>query len=64
MSYQLCLIVQPSGLESTIEGIEIGGEEIEEAFAPQSVVMHLADDVDVSRGDMIVHRDNQPTTEQ
>ncbi|MEP7252079.1 MAG: GTP-binding protein [Ginsengibacter sp.] len=58
------VIVQPSGVESTIRAIEIGGKEIEEAFAPQSVVIHLQDNVDVSRGDMIVHRDNQPATEQ
>lgn len=58
------IIVQPSGLKSTIKNIEIGGAEIEEAFAPQSVVLHLEDDVDVSRGDMIVHTDNQPITEQ
>ncbi|MEP6583252.1 MAG: GTP-binding protein, partial [Ginsengibacter sp.] len=58
------VIVQPSGIESTIKAIEIGGKEIDEAFAPQSVVMHLQDNVDVSRGDMIVHRDNQPATGQ
>ncbi|MEO8108943.1 MAG: GTP-binding protein [Ginsengibacter sp.] len=58
------IIVQPSGVESTIKAIEIGGKEIEEGFAPQSVVMHLTDNVDVSRGDMIVHRDNQPITGQ
>ncbi len=58
------IIVQPSGIESTIKAIEIGDQEIEEAFAPQSIVMHLADNIDVSRGDMIVHRDNQPITEQ
>ena len=58
------VIVQPSGIESTIKAIEIGGNEIEEAFAPQSVVLHLEDDIDVSRGDMIVHRDNQPITAQ
>ncbi len=58
------IIVQPSGIESTIKAIEIGGKEIDEAFAPQSVVMHLEDNVDVSRGDMIVHRDNQPATAQ
>ena len=58
------IIVQPSGIETTIKAIEIGGKEIEEAFAPQSVVMHLEGNVDVSRGDMIVHRDNQPATAQ
>lgn len=47
------ITVYPSGVQSTIKAIELGGKEVEEAFAPQSVVMHLADDVDVSRGDLI-----------
>ncbi len=58
------VVVQPSGIESIIKAIEIGGKETDEAFAPQSVVIHLEDDLDVSRGDMIVHRNNQPVTEQ
>ncbi len=58
------VIVQPSGVETTIKAIEIAGEEIVEAFAPQSIVMHLEDDIDVSRGDMIVHPDNQPMVER
>ena len=58
------VIVLPSGIESTIKAIEIGGEEIEEAYAMQSVVLHLTDDVDVSRGDMIVPLNNQPAMEQ
>ena len=58
------VIVLPSGIESTIRAIEIGGAEIEEAYALQSVVLHLEDDVDVSRGDMIVPLNNQPTLEQ
>ncbi len=56
--------IQPSGLQTTIKAIEINGKETEEAFAPQSVVLHLEDDVDVSRGDLIVHIDNQPSVEQ
>ena len=56
--------ILPSGTETTIKSIEIGGKEIDEAFALQSIVMHLEDDVDVSRGDMIVHSNNQPQTEQ
>ena len=35
-----------------------------EAFAPQSVVIHLTDDIDISRGDIIVHKDKQPQIEQ
>ncbi|MEJ7587686.1 MAG: GTP-binding protein [Ferruginibacter sp.] len=53
--------VQPSGLESKISGIEIGGKQVREAFAPQSVVIHLQDDIDISRGDVIVKKDNLPS---
>ena len=56
--------VLPSGVESTIKAIEIGGKEIDEAYALQSVVLHLEDDVDVSRGDMIVAENNQPKISQ
>lgn len=58
------VVVLPSGVESTIRAIEIGGKEIDEAYALQSVVLHLEDDVDVSRGDMIVPMNNQPQTSQ
>jgi sulfate adenylyltransferase subunit 1 len=58
------VVVLPSGIESTIKAIEIGGKEIEEAYALQSVVLHLEDDVDVSRGDMIVGANNQPKIAQ
>ena len=58
------VIVLPSGIESTIKAIEIGGKETDEAYALQSVVLHLEDDVDVSRGDMIVPINNQPNSEQ
>lgn len=56
--------IQPSGNQSTIQRIEIGGKEVEEAFAPQSVVLHLNDDIDISRGDMIVKSDNSSKVEQ
>ena len=58
------ITVQPSGLQSTIDAIEVAGKEVEEAFSPQSVVLHLSEDLDVSRGDIIVHSDNQPQVEQ
>jgi sulfate adenylyltransferase subunit 1 len=57
------ICVQPSGLKSVISAIEIGGQQVEEAFAPQSVVLHLQDDIDISRGDVIVKIDNLPTVE-
>jgi len=57
------VVVQPAGLESTISVIEIAGKEVNEAFAPQSVILHLKDDIDISRGDLIVKEDNQPHVE-
>ncbi len=54
------VVIQPANISSRIKSIEIGGKEVEEAFAPQSVVIHLQDDIDISRGDQIVPRNNQP----
>jgi len=55
------VIILPSGIESKIKTIEVNGAETNEAFAQQSVILHLEDDVDISRGDMIVPLDNQPS---
>ena len=52
--------VLPSGLESTIAAIEINQREVGEAVAPQGVILRLADDVDISRGDTIVPVDHAP----
>lgn len=52
--------VLPAQLVSTIAKIEVAGKEVEEAFAPQSIVLHLEDDIDVSRGDLIVTVNDQP----
>ena len=56
--------VLPSGFSSTIKGIHIGGQEVEECFAPQSVAITLEDEIDISRGDMLVSPNNQPETTQ
>lgn len=56
--------VLPSGFTSTIKSINVGDQEVEEAFAPMSVAMTLEDDIDISRGDMIVRKNNQPEMEQ
>jgi sulfate adenylyltransferase subunit 1 len=58
------IIVLPSGVESSIKAIEIAGKQVDEAYALQSVILHLEDDLDVSRGDMIVPINNQPNIEQ
>ena len=52
--------VLPQDIETTIASVEIGGKEVEEVFAPQSAVIQLADDIDISRGDSIVKTDNLP----
>jgi sulfate adenylyltransferase subunit 1 len=57
--------VLPSGIETTLKAIEVNRQQVEEAFAPQPVVLHLDDDIDVSRGDTIVRiADEQPVVEQ
>jgi sulfate adenylyltransferase, large subunit len=56
--------ILPSGTESKISAIEVAQKQVEEAFAPQSVVLHLENDVDISRGDLIVKSDDLPKTEQ
>ena len=50
----------PSGFVTTIKTIELDGEQIAEAFAPMSVTMTLQDEIDTSRGDMIVRENNVP----
>lgn len=58
------VIVLPSGFTSKIKSINTGETAVEEAFAPMSVAMTLADDIDVSRGDMILRKNNQPEASQ
>lgn len=55
--------ILPSGLTSTISSIEINGKEMQEAYAPQSVILHLEDDVDISRGDLIVQSNDLPSVQ-
>ncbi|HYW35439.1 MAG TPA: sulfate adenylyltransferase subunit CysN [Balneolaceae bacterium] len=54
----------PSGFTSTIDTVETFEQEEEEVFQPMSISMTLEDDLDISRGDMIVKPDNQPTIGQ
>ena len=58
------VVVLPSGMTSTIEGIDLFDQEVAEAFPPMSVTVRLADDVDVSRGDMIARVKNAPQPSQ
>ncbi len=54
----------PSGLTTRIKSIDTADGELDEAFAPMSVTLTLEDDIDISRGDMIVRENNVPTVGQ
>ena len=54
----------PSGFTSKIKTINCGKTDVTEAFPPMSVCMTLEDDIDTSRGDMIVRVKNQPKATQ
>lgn len=54
----------PSGLTTKIKTVETMDEQLQEAFPPMSVTMTLEDNIDISRGDMIVKPNNQPEVGQ
>ena len=56
--------VLPSGFTSKIKAIDTFDGEVNQAFSPMSVCITLEDDIDISRGDMIVRENNKPTIEQ
>ena len=58
------VIVLPSGFTTTVASIETIDGQLKEAYPPMSVTMTLADDIDVTRGDMIAKPDNQPSVGQ
>jgi bifunctional enzyme CysN/CysC len=58
------VVVLPSGFTSKVEAVETFEGPVDEAFAPMSVTVRLADDIDISRGDMICRPSNQPTPSQ
>jgi bifunctional enzyme CysN/CysC len=54
----------PSGLTSTIAGIDTADGPVDEAFPPMSVTIRLTDEIDISRGDMLCRPHNAPTVAQ
>jgi bifunctional enzyme CysN/CysC len=58
------VIVLPSGFSTHITAIDTADGPVTEAYPPMSVTLRLADDLDVSRGDMICRPDNAPTLTQ
>lgn len=56
--------VLPSGIETTIDKIEVNQQEVDVAETNTPVVLHLKDDVDISRGNSIVPTEHLPKTEK
>jgi sulfate adenylyltransferase large subunit len=58
------IVALPSGFVTRVKAIEVGGREVPEASAAMSVVLRLQDELDVSRGDMLVRPNNRPSSVQ
>ncbi|MEM9991071.1 MAG: sulfate adenylyltransferase subunit CysN [Bacteroidota bacterium] len=58
------VMLLPSGFTTKVAKIDTADGEIEQAFPPMSATVLLEDDLDLSRGDMIVRVNNQPTITQ
>ncbi len=58
------VLAMPSGKTSTVERIVTFDGDLEEAFPPQAVTITLADEIDISRGDMLVRPKNVPRRER
>lgn len=56
--------ILPSGFKSTIKQISVGDKNLSEAFNPMSISMTINDDLDISKGDMIVKENNIPEVSQ
>ncbi len=58
------VVVLPLGRATTVAGIDTADGELEEAFAPMSVTLRLADEIDIARGDLIAAADAAPEPTQ
>ena len=56
--------VLPSGFTSKVKSINLFDKELDQAYAPQSIAITLEDEIDISRGDMIVRENNTPKISQ
>ncbi len=54
------ILVLPAGLRSRVSRIERNQTDVDEACAGQAVILHLENDIDISRGDVLVKKDHQP----
>lgn len=57
------IMVLPQNIQSRISKIETGGKEVDFVFTNQPAVLHIEDDIDISRGDFIVKTVRQPKVE-
>ncbi|WP_402375889.1 sulfate adenylyltransferase subunit CysN [Isoptericola rhizosphaerae] len=58
------VVALPAGLETTIESIDTADGPVDEAYPPMAVTVRLADEIDISRGDMIARPNNTPAALQ
>ena len=58
------VIALPSGKSTRVKSIESMGTSVDYAFPPQSIMLTLEDEIDLSRGDMLVRKNNQPQIER
>ncbi len=58
------VMVLPSGFKSKIKSLSIAEKNLDEAYPPMSIALELEDEIDISRGDMIVKEHNQPEAKQ
>ncbi|WP_294215275.1 GTP-binding protein [uncultured Chryseobacterium sp.] len=58
------ITVLPQNITTRISKIETGGKETDSVFANQPAVIHVEDDIDISRGDFLVHSDDLPEVSQ
>jgi bifunctional enzyme CysN/CysC len=56
------VVILPLGVKTKLAGVDRGGEPVAEVFAPMSVTLRLAEDVDVGRGDIIASAAHPPST--
>ena len=57
------ITILPQHIQTTVSMVETGGKEVDEVFALQPAVIHISEDIDISRGDYFVKSDNLPKQE-
>ena len=56
------VVALPSGKRTRVVGVDVGGQDVGVAYAPMSIALRLADEIDVSRGDMLAREEEAPRT--